>query len=109
VARTKEEEMKNGIDQYEYETAEPGNVYRRWLSSLSNGREAVSSQMVYPINTANVTHRQVREDYKNLNRWGESYNNMCSMPLTYVKVMDDMTLSPMKLDEVLALETLALI
>jgi hypothetical protein len=94
------------IDDYDYQAAKPGEVYRRWLFSAANGDEYYRSQKIYPDNPCRINVPQILEDYANKGQWGGSYNNSCSMPLACARIGEDMSTTLLSLDEVLKLGTL---
>lgn len=65
-----------------------GDVFRHWIFCNANGHEADRFQRLSRGNPCRIDVEQIQADYANAGRWGQSYNNACSMPMPAIIVKD---------------------
>lgn len=64
-----------------------GDVFRHWLFCNAQGHVSHRFQLLSRGNYCRINANQIREDYKEQNVWGQSWNNACSMPLPAIRVV----------------------
>jgi len=71
---------------WESGNVQEGDMFRHWIVSLPDGREADRWQRLTRGNPCRITRTQIRADYDTAGKWGPSWDNSCSMSQPVVRV-----------------------